>query len=215
VRENPQTAGEAFMKKQPSIKQMALRVVQKRITRWQDELSADDPHMQFDINSFKYRLGSWIEKVSNVTFETIEDAAKADRRVEIDGEFYLPSDLSIVKQYHATAAAAPLVDAYDKNKSHHIPIEKLFTPSLFPKLDYDDARGQWVILGETQRVTVGSCSPFQWLQNDRIDDANYEAQVESRKGKLVHRKKRIKLFGMNDDCISTDALMKKLGAWKG
>lgn len=201
------------MKKQ-SMKGLASDIVGRVIERWQQAAKATDPNRQFDVAYFKLKLTPWIDAVSNISDEAIQSAILTHTNLEVDGHSYLPTDLHIVKAYYANAIAASLVDAHDTKLSHHIPTDKMFTPSLFPKLDYEEARKRWIILGETQRVEVGDATNYQWRLHDNIKEANFTAQKEAHDVEVKIRKKREKLFKQNPDCSNTDSLMKKLGAWK-
>lgn len=202
------------MKKQ-SIKELAGDIVAKVIERWKEAAKAADPNHQFDVVYFKLKLTPWIDAISNISDEVIQSAIKTGTRLEVDGHSYLPSDLHIIKAHYASAIAASFVDTHDKKLSHRLQIEKMFTPSLFPKLDYEEARKQWVILGETQRVEVADASPYQWRMNDNIKVTNFQNQEAAYKVEVELWKRRESLFRQNPDCGNTDALMKKLGAWKG
>ena len=200
--------------KEQSLRQMAMQIVGREIDRWRAEFSDTHPQHRFDTTNLKLKLTPWIEAVSNISEETIAAALAASTKIEVEGRLYLPSDLHIIKQQHSITMAASFVDSHDKRQSHHIPVEKLWTPSLFPKLDYEDARRRWLILGETQRVLVGTATNVDWRLLDNIKAANFKAQEEAYDVVVDAQKRREALFRKNPDCTTTDALLKKLGAWK-
>jgi hypothetical protein len=156
-----------------------------------------------------------MESVSNITIDELERVKAAGELVIVpyDGRQYLPDDLRIVKEYRNSAAAGPLVDAHDRQRTN-VPFEKLFDPSLFPELDYAEIRSRSLILGENKRVPVGEATPEHYRIHDQIEKANNEAQVKAygEYVKAINRRKR--LFARHPDCKTTDQLMRKLGLWK-
>lgn len=199
------------MAKPLTLKQMAQLVTDRVVDGFRE--GSTEPDRTFDLSALRIKLHKWIEKVSNVTIEELDAAEVASTRIAIDDIEYLPSDLRIIKEYRNTAAADPLIEAHDKKKSHHLPVEKMFTPSLFPKLDYEEARIQYLILGESTRVLVANATPEHWSLWDKIKDDNFEAQTEARKKDIAVRKRRKDLWRRHADCRNTDDLMKTLGAW--
>jgi hypothetical protein len=201
--------------KRQSLKQMALQIATKEMERWRKELAAADTKHEFDLSNINIRLGRWIEAICRISNETINAALLNGSKIEVDGREFLPSDLHIIKQHHAKAAAAPLVEAYDRNKSHGIAINKLWQPSLFAKLDYEAEREKLLALGDLVRVSVGEAMTAHWRLNDHLKDANFEGQKSAYNLEVESRGRRSRLFRENPDCKTTDELMKKLGAWKG
>lgn len=201
------------MAKPLTLKQMALMATQNVVEGFQQKASEATPGHRFDTSTLRLKLHGWIELVSNITAETLLAAEAAGEWVTVDGEKYLPSNLRIIKEYRNAAAAGPLIEAHDKNKSHHIPTNKLFTPSLFPKLDYEEVRLRWVILGETKRVTVGEATPDDWNIHDKIKDDNFAGQKTAYAQEVADRKQRKALWRKHADCPTTDDLLRKLGGW--
>jgi hypothetical protein len=197
-----------------SLKQMASQIVARIIERWQRELASTDPHHQFDTTNFKFKLTKWIDDVSAISDAALNAALRAKSDFEIDGHFYSPYDLQIVKELYASTIAASLVEAHDK-RQRHVPVDKLFQASLLPpEFLYEEARRQWLVLGDTQRVEVAYATNEQWRLHDGIKDTNFRAQQDAYLVDVDARKRREKLFRQNPECTNTDDLMKKLGAWK-
>lgn len=201
------------MSKPLTLKQMALIAIGRPIERFTADLRKDDASHQFELSNLRMKVKALMEKISNITIDTLDEAEAAGRLIEIDGVEYLPSDLRIIKEYRNLAAADPLVEAYDKKQSHHIPVERLFQPSLFPQLDYAEVRTQWLVLGETKRIMVGDATVAHWDMNDKIKDENWEAQGEARKKDVAARRRRKNLWQRHPGCRTTDDLIRALGGW--
>jgi hypothetical protein len=197
-----------------SLKQLSERIVQSQIGKWQHELACNDPNRKFDIVSLKLKLTPWIEAISNITDAQIQDAMEHGSPVTILSSPMLPGDVKIIKQVHASTMASKFVDEHDKRQSHNIPTEKLFTPSLFPNLDYEDVRKRWLTLGETNRVMLGEAAPEQWRMNDGIKRTNFAAQQAAFNRDAEVWARREQLWQLNPECRNTDELIRKLGGWK-
>lgn len=202
------------MSKPPSLKQLAIAVTKKIIDTFERELAAADPGRVYQKDAARLRLHGWIELVSNIPMEKIERAITGGEWMVVDGNDYLPSDLRIVKEYRNAAAAAPLMDAHDRRKCD-VPFEKLFDPSLFPKLDYAEVREHSIVLGKNNRVHVGDAGPKHYELHDGIEKANNKAQNEAYDAYVASEKQRKRLFRKHPECKTTDALMRKLGQWAG
>jgi hypothetical protein len=202
------------MAKPPTLKQLASAITDKVIERWRENLEASVRDKIFRLEAIRLKMKAWLELISNIPESVVEAAMEAGEWITVDGERYLAGDIRILKEYRNDAAGDPLVEQHDRRKTDHVPIKRLFTPSLFPKLDYDDAREQWLILGEGERVRVAVATPDNWKTNDEVERANWDAQKDAHKDNVVLQKRRIKLFAANPDCKNTDQLIKKLGGWK-
>lgn len=196
-----------------SLKSMASAVTEKVTSRFRDEMIARSGE-EFDIETLRMKYIAWIEKVSNFTADDLNVARVDGRLIDIDGVAYIPDDLLIVKEYRNKGVANHLIDILDKRKSHGIPLGKLFTPSLFPQLEYKTARKQWLILGETNRVEVGYAGPDHWRLYEGIKKKNFEAQEAAWKEDKANFKRGHDLFRKTRE-PSTDALMRRLGVWDG
>lgn len=199
------------MAKVTSLKAQALEVTRRVQERFKQELAASEDG-EYSLDIVEIRLREWIERVSNIQFEEIDAKMLAGEWIEIDGERYLPSSLRIVKEYHNRAAAGPLVHEYDRERTH-IPYDKLFQPSLFPKLDYEDVRTRALVLGEANRVYVMSATEDHYLQYATIKRVNYEAQMTAYQQFLSEEAQRKRLWRSHTECRTTDELMHKLGVW--
>ena len=199
--------------KHRSLKQMALAILARRIEGWKAEAEKGGLHT-FSTSMLEIKGKAFFERVSNVSAEQITKAIAASELIEVEGEQYLPTDLSIIKEHIVKGAAAPLVAEYDKAKSHRIPMTKLFQPSLFAEIDYEEERERWIPLGDTVRVKVGFASPEQWQVYRAIKQKNFDDQKRAHEDDEKAFDMQERLFRLNPDCDNTDALVKKLGLWK-
>jgi hypothetical protein len=202
------------MARQKSFKEMATEVTQSVYDCLCEDSRKTSPKKEVNLTAVRLSFESWIEKVSNIPIKELSDKQPGEW-ITIDGVNYLAGNLLIVKEFHKRGAADPLLKAHDSRKTDHVPIERLWTPTLFHKLDYKEARQQQIILGAGLRMFVGDAGPQHWILQDDVEDENWKAQRAARDTKIILRKRRKSLFFKHSDCKTTDQLMKKLGAWGG
>lgn len=197
--------------KPESLKKLALRIT----ARVQNAFAVDAENKNgiWDLGLVQMKLHQWLEKVSNVTADTIRAAEQSGEKIKIDDVEYLPGDLRIVKEYRNSAAAEPLVKAHDE-KMTKVPFDKLFIPSLFPELDYEETRKLWLVLGDGSRVKIQVAGEKHYLLNDQVERKNWTSQVAAHDDRLRWEKSRKRLFAKHK-CKTTDELQKVLGNWSG
>jgi hypothetical protein len=199
------------MTRQQSLKQMALAATRDVQECIKQKLAESDSG-KYSNDAVTLLFMSWIERVSNIPFEEIDGKMLTGEWIEIDGQKYLPSNLRIVKEYRNRAAAEPLVHDHDRARTT-IPYDKLFQPSLFPKLDYEDVRSRSLVLGEANRVFIRSATDDHYLQYEKIQRANFEAQQAAYEKFVNEERQRQRLWKAHLDCKTTDDLMRRLGNW--
>jgi hypothetical protein len=201
------------MTKPVSQKQLAIAATTAVYDTYVDRLRKDDPEKVFSTGAIMLKFISLLELISNVTIAELEAAEKADKRIAIADIEWLPSTLRVLKDHRNKAMAELLTNAHDKRRTDHIPLDRLWYPSLFAELDYERARELDLIIGKGDRVKVCDATRGHWERNDKIEEANWESQRASWAEKNKHMQARLRLFRRHPDCETTDQLMIKLGGW--
>jgi len=203
------------MAKSKTIKQMAVEATYRYVDRLTK--SSRDIGKAFSIGDdglVKPRMGNWLGLIFGFDADILEKAEPGEF-VQLAGENILAADLKIIRQWHQSDAAEVLLKAHDDRRTFTTP-ERLWQPTLFDKYNnYSGAvRDQWVPLGDSLRTTVGNCTPEQWVLRFGIQEANFQAQKAAFEKEQIAEERRKKLFHDNDECKTTDQLMKKLGVYK-
>lgn len=195
-----------------SVRRQATSIVSRVVDRYRNRRETDSGK-EFDTGSIDLYLTSWMEKLSVHRISDLEDAVGSGVQIEIDGSFWLPSDLIILKQSQNAGLAKHYTATIDKQRSHNIPLEPLVTPSMFESFDYDKARELWLPLGETRRIPVGDASDPHWKLYEGLQKANFEVQEKAFKRNQSLLRKR-EDWMRKTGAITTDDLMRILNGWR-
>lgn len=166
----------------------------------------------YDNGNVRLKVSDWFEKISLIPLDVLEDKKNLGEKIEIDGHHYLPSSLILVKRQRNNVLAEKIVEHTDK-KLTSINFKVLFTPSLFPRLDYEAKRQRKLIIGDGQRLAISACEREHYALYDAIERVNYEAQKKAWEQFEANVVARDKLWSEHPDCITTDDLMRRLGQW--
>jgi hypothetical protein len=167
----------------------------------------------YDNSNVRIKLSDWFEQISLMPIDVLEDKKKLGEKIAIDGRQYLPSSLILIKQQRNNVLAEKFVEHTDK-KITRINFRLLFTPSLFPRLDYEEKRRRKLIIGEGKRLAVSGCEREHYAAHDEIERENFRAQQQAWDRYEDSVVARNRLWNRHRECKTTDDLMRKLGQFK-
>ena len=172
----------------------------------------------FDLAAVELWWGSAFDKIVAIPKEELSEAQAKREWVTLEltdtiSIPCLPGNLRVLQEYYTKAAKHSLVTAYDIVTSHHLKLDKLVTPSLFPELDYDRERLQTIVLGGSLRVEIGIATPEQLKIYRAIKQKNFDDQEARHELDETLFKAQERVFKRHSvRCF--DELMAKLHGWK-
>jgi hypothetical protein len=175
-----------------------------RTREWGEDGEAD-----LQILDIKWR--SWLSEARKKTSEELD--AAVDGWIDVAGRKTLASEVRLLQDYCDAAAANDLAKSNDKQRCLTGNDERMWTPSLFPKLDYDEWRKKDVITADGKRRMSGYCTAKDWTNWEEINLDNDRHQDEAREKRKKAYRACMNAFRRFHDCKTTDDVAHKFG-WK-
>jgi hypothetical protein len=169
---------------------------------------------EVDLVVVNMRFSTWLSTALRVSEIDLETAEAADGWITLAGIKVLASEVRQFQIYYIQAAANDLAEGNDRARCLKANDMRLWAPSLFPQLDYDELRLKDIVTHEGKRRILGQCTNAEWTQWEEINVANDRSQDKGRRKRKTAERSRQALWRKHPECKTTDDLMRKVHGWR-